>query len=225
MTQMPLGVSAKLLVHTTSVQYTHSRHACRTSKSVGEGIPAGYWPISPDCGTVEATGRAQTKERILVATADCIEKVGLEGLTSRKIAAQAEVPLAAINYHFGSKSNLVEQALLLTQEDSVKAIQRMLHNGDGTALARIEDFLHFVIASTQKFPTIVRAHLEGPLWRGESKSEYMRAFCEALAEFVSQLPPRRARHQRPATSPSNRLCARRCDYLWPLSRSLLSPDR
>jgi AcrR family transcriptional regulator len=49
---------------------------------------------------------------LLDATRFCIAAKGLAGTTSRDITAQAGVNLAAITYHFGSKEELVSQALL-----------------------------------------------------------------------------------------------------------------
>lgn len=49
----------------------------------------------------------RTKERILHAAVKIIQSRGVQGATVRKVAALAEANGAAINYYFGSKSNLV----------------------------------------------------------------------------------------------------------------------
>ena len=46
-----------------------------------------------------------------MATIDCIGRDGIQSLTTRKIAKEAGVNSAAINYYFGSKEKLVEKAL------------------------------------------------------------------------------------------------------------------
>ncbi len=53
-----------------------------------------------------------TRERLLRATRRCIASKGLAGTSSRDITATAGVNLAAITYHFGSKDELVAEALL-----------------------------------------------------------------------------------------------------------------
>ncbi|MGI8776187.1 MAG: TetR/AcrR family transcriptional regulator [Acidimicrobiales bacterium] len=53
-----------------------------------------------------------TRARLLDATRRCIGANGLAGTTSRDIASSADANLAAITYHFGSKEELVAQALL-----------------------------------------------------------------------------------------------------------------
>ena len=53
-----------------------------------------------------------TRQRLLDATRRCIGAKGLAATTSRDITAEAEANLAAITYHFGSKDDLVAEALL-----------------------------------------------------------------------------------------------------------------
>ncbi len=55
-----------------------------------------------------------TEDRLLAGTLECLRRNGLGGTTSRAIAAAAGVNLGAITYHFGSKDELVAQALLRT---------------------------------------------------------------------------------------------------------------
>ncbi len=54
-----------------------------------------------------------TRGRLLRATPRCIASKGLAGTTSRDITATAGVNLAAITYHFGSKDDLVAEALVV----------------------------------------------------------------------------------------------------------------
>ncbi|HEY9594982.1 MAG TPA: helix-turn-helix domain-containing protein [Spirochaetia bacterium] len=54
---------------------------------------------------------ATTREKILKATVGMLGKHGPEKLTIRQIATEAGVNVAAINYHFRSKENLVDEAV------------------------------------------------------------------------------------------------------------------
>ena len=54
----------------------------------------------------------ETRQRLLEATRRCVRHRGLAGTTSREITAEADANLAAITYHFGSKDELVAEALL-----------------------------------------------------------------------------------------------------------------
>jgi AcrR family transcriptional regulator len=53
----------------------------------------------------------ETERRLLDATLECLRTHGIGGTTSRQITSTAGVNLAAITYHFGSKDELVAQAL------------------------------------------------------------------------------------------------------------------
>lgn len=55
--------------------------------------------------------RNKTKDKIIHAAMDIIASDGFQGITVRRIAAIAEVNVAAINYHFGSKENLISEVL------------------------------------------------------------------------------------------------------------------
>ena len=54
---------------------------------------------------------AATRRRLIEATVESLRAKGVNGLTSREIAASAGVNLQAITYHFGSKDSLVAVAL------------------------------------------------------------------------------------------------------------------
>ena len=57
-----------------------------------------------------------TRQLILEAAIGCIEKYGLENVTTRKIAQQAGTNIASINYHFRSKDELIAETLTLTSK-------------------------------------------------------------------------------------------------------------
>ncbi len=59
----------------------------------------------------EVRGRAATKVRILEAAEALFMEHGFEATTLRAITAAAEVNLAAVNYHFGSKEELFQAVL------------------------------------------------------------------------------------------------------------------
>lgn len=54
---------------------------------------------------------SSTRENLLDATRRCVRDRGLVGATSREITAAAGANLAAITYHFGSKDQLIAEAL------------------------------------------------------------------------------------------------------------------
>jgi AcrR family transcriptional regulator len=58
---------------------------------------------------VSATVHFSTKERILSAAEDLFAQFGFAGTSLRQVTNHAEVNIAAVNYHFGSKENLVAE--------------------------------------------------------------------------------------------------------------------
>ena len=50
-----------------------------------------------------------TKDRILSAAEELFAQHGFAGTSLRQVTSQADVNIAAVNYHFGSKENLVNE--------------------------------------------------------------------------------------------------------------------
>jgi len=61
-----------------------------------------------------------TRQRLLDAARTCVRDHGLAGATSRQITSMAGANLAAITYHFGSKDELLAQALFADLERRVR---------------------------------------------------------------------------------------------------------
>jgi AcrR family transcriptional regulator len=78
---------------------------------------------------------SDTREQLLWATRRCVRDKGLAATTSRDITGKAGVNLAAITYHFGSKDELVAEALFGEIERRVRpALDRLADDGDPTSL-------------------------------------------------------------------------------------------
>src|SRR3546814_5884879 len=50
-----------------------------------------------------------TKERLLTAAEDLFAQFGFAGTSLSQVTTRADVNIAAVNYHFGSKENLVNE--------------------------------------------------------------------------------------------------------------------
>lgn len=75
-----------------------------------------------------STGARRTgaAERLVAATRSLVVQEGLDGLTSRSIAAEAGENLGAITYHFGSKDELVAVALVGSCRDLLEPVLEVL---------------------------------------------------------------------------------------------------
>jgi AcrR family transcriptional regulator len=62
------------------------------------------------------------RERLLAAARRCLVTRGYARTTARDLVAESDTNLASIGYHFGSKDELLTQALVLTQADYVEKV-------------------------------------------------------------------------------------------------------
>ena len=77
------------------------------------------------------SGSSDTRDDLLDAARRCVRKHGLAGATSREITAEAGANLAAITYHFGSKDELIAEALFSEIERRVRpALEGLEGDGD-----------------------------------------------------------------------------------------------
>jgi TetR/AcrR family transcriptional regulator, regulator of biofilm formation and stress response len=66
-----------------------------------------------------ATAKAGRRSTILAATVRILGSEGLAAVTHRRVAREADVPLAATTYYFDSKDELVTEALAILIEDEI----------------------------------------------------------------------------------------------------------
>ena len=69
------------------------------------------------------------RERIIAATRSRLLADGFAGLSTRRVADEAGVPLSQIHYHFGGKQGMV-LALLGDENDRLVARQRQMYGAD-----------------------------------------------------------------------------------------------
>ncbi|MFB8776463.1 TetR/AcrR family transcriptional regulator [Streptomyces broussonetiae] len=93
-----------------------------------------------------ATGHTdpRRRERILAATLDLIADEGVAGVSHRKIATRAGVPLGSMTYHFTGIDDLLRQAFTHFADHIVAVFERHLSRADGPEEAReaVTDLVH-----------------------------------------------------------------------------------
>ncbi|MHB8911302.1 MAG: TetR/AcrR family transcriptional regulator [Lysobacter sp.] len=64
-----------------------------------------------------ATTHFSTKDRILGAAEELFAQFGFTGTSLRQVTSRADVNIAAVNYHFGSKENLINEVFRRRMDD------------------------------------------------------------------------------------------------------------
>lgn len=72
------------------------------------------------------TPHFSTKERILGAAETLFAQQGFAGTSLRQVTSRADVNLAAVNYHFGSKENLINEVFRRRMDEMSQARIRAL---------------------------------------------------------------------------------------------------
>lgn len=128
------------------------------------------------------------RERIIFAAIEILEKDGARGITTRRIAAEAGVNTAAVNYYFGSKDELVRQVLTLTLSHGFTDWIEILRDENLDAQTRLYAVLSIMLEGIERNPGVVRAHMfESGVMEG-SRAEltgHVSAFLDEAAALLS----------------------------------------
>ena len=117
-----------------------------------------------------------TKERILGAAETLFARHGFAGASLRQVTAAAHVNLAAVNYHFGSKDNLIEEVFRRRLDELNARRLDALKN----ALDKAEPDLEGVLSA------FIRPALDLSLDQGGGHA-FMRVLARAYAEHDERL--------------------------------------
>jgi len=127
--------------------------------------------------------------KIIEAAIECVEEFGLKGATNRRIAEKAGVNLAAINYYFRSKENLMDKVMETTLHNAFdwEDIEKL--PGD-TARERCIAVFDGLIKGGCDYPGITRAHFYDLITEGNYDSLAIKKFNEFLSRLVVDLKQR-----------------------------------
>jgi AcrR family transcriptional regulator len=112
-----------------------------------------------------------TKERILDAAETLFAQHGFGGTSLRQVTSQADVNIAAVNYHFGSKENLVNEVF-----------RRRMDEMSGQRMARLRAAVE---ADPADLEGILAAFVEPPLAMAQDRhggGAFIRVIARAYAE-------------------------------------------
>lgn len=96
---------------------------------------------------------------------------GFQNVTVRKISTRADVNIAAVNYHFGSKDMVIDKALKYVTTQ-MKRVFTILKEKDQPADIRLSNFIQAYADTVYKYPDIVRYMIDQKIHHSNTPVEY-----------------------------------------------------
>lgn len=135
-----------------------------------------------------------TKEKIIKVTMDIIATEGFHNITIRKIASQADVNVAAVNYHFGSKDGVINAALIAVTGELRQTFE-LLKDENKDDETKLFDFINKYTEIVNNYPDIIKNMINHAIQNKprDKHVEYM-AFLksegiELLKETIARIRP------------------------------------
>jgi TetR/AcrR family transcriptional regulator, transcriptional repressor of bet genes len=82
------------------------------------------------------------RQTLIEATIECLKRYGHEGLSIRRISAQAEVSIGLINHHFPTKDALVAEAYRYFNSELVGYLRRAVAEHNGSPREQLRAFFN-----------------------------------------------------------------------------------
>lgn len=141
-------------------------------------------------------GRATSKV-IIEAAIQCIERYGLDQVTTRRIAIEAGTNLASINYHFRSKDHLIAETMKLTIEHMLEDVFATLERDDQPFERTLNEVFYYLLDGSRRYPGITRAHLNQAIriGRGSISFKAMSRVFDRLARRATDAFPTKDRRE------------------------------
>ncbi|NMM62399.1 TetR/AcrR family transcriptional regulator [Clostridium sp. P21] len=121
----------------------------------------------------KGTCKQSTRERILDATLNIIGNEGFQNVTIKKIASLAEV-----NYHFGSKDNVIDEAMKVFSKRIIKCFE-LLEDDEVSPKKRLENFLRSYSDTTLECPDVFRNIVNHGVGNCDIEFDYMKFLKDA----------------------------------------------
>ena len=126
----------------------------------------------------------EVKQKIISTALECIEQEGFQNVTIRKIAEAAGVNVAAVNYHFGSKEQLLEIAMNTTLNESyINNIQDYAEMWQSDTRNALKSFLEDTLQGTINYPNLTKAHLSDAFNKNDLNSNSVQRTNTFLSEL------------------------------------------
>lgn len=103
--------------------------------------------------------KGSTKDKIIIATLNIINEEGFKNVTIRKIAVKADINVASVNYHFGSKENMVAEALKYLL-DEFKTSFKHLKDTSQPPCSRLRNFMQSYADTAVQYPDVMKIFVD-----------------------------------------------------------------
>ena len=147
------------------------------------------------------TTHFNTKDRILGAAEELFAQFGFAGTSLRQVTSHADVNIAAVNYHFGSKENLVNEVFRRRMDEmSEQRLSRLrdaVENSPGKLEPILAAFIQPALALTLDrhgsafVRVLARAYAEKNdrlrKFLSDNYGQVLREFAKALAPCLPEL--------------------------------------
>jgi TetR/AcrR family transcriptional regulator, regulator of cefoperazone and chloramphenicol sensitivity len=129
---------------------------------------------------------ASTRQLIIEAVIQCIEKSGIENLTTRQIAETAGTNIASINYHFRTKNALLSEVLAMTSNHMLDDIGEFVQNAEMTFHQILAEVIFYLLEGSLRYPGLTTAHLYSAVVEKRFDAGGARALRSAYELLVSR---------------------------------------
>lgn len=144
--------------------------------------------------TVNTSEKMDSLERILLAATQLFAEQGFEGVTTRQIAAAANLNMATMHHHVGTKRQLYERVLARLFEEERAVINPFLEQIDDSTLKNAEslrvllsDLVDTLVNLIDRSPARARLYMRRWLEDAEFSGEDHQRETLALYETLSTL--------------------------------------
>src|SRR5690554_475213 len=139
-------------------------------------------------GSSMGQDRESIKKGIIQSTIMCIERDGIQSLTTRSVAKEAGVNNAAINYYFGSKDKLLDETLKQITAHFFFDLQEILRVSQLSAYGLLQVILTYFLQGMIRYPNLIRAFFFAPFIYGKKgNTDFAQRFEDFLERFAARL--------------------------------------
>jgi len=122
-----------------------------------------------------------TRDKVLKTTVRLLAKSEPSLLTIRQIAAEAGVNVAAVNYHFQSKENLIDEAIFAFSQDAFTAGLKLLKEPSLPPQDRLSSFFKGYAYGLMEFRGATRTAFMGIMNATNGEGKYAGMMSELLS--------------------------------------------